>query len=132
MILYKKIILEKGEIEIFEPWSTYLYSTLFSFEVEHKLQQLEPNSLLVPIHLEKTFIEVIEKSLQKLLALGYSAPTHRALSRHGSRYMIITMNDHKYWVNYRTELFGIISYGIFSVIQHLRNLSQMESKDTNG
>lgn len=120
--MYTKLILSNGSIELHGPWRSYMYSSLFLFKLKYSLDSEKSDEMIIPKHLEKTLIEQIELELKKLLEY-YTPPRNSDFCKHRSRYMLIELEQSKYWVNYRTDLLGMTSYGLFYILKELKELS---------
>lgn len=120
--MYTKLILSNGSIELYGPWRNYIYYSLFLFKLEHSLEVTRNDEIIIPKSLEKELINQIGFELKKLLE--YHTPPHnRDFNKHRSRYMLIEFDQLKYWVNYRTDILGITSYGLFYIFKTLNELS---------
>ncbi|NJO02616.1 MAG: hypothetical protein HC880_13865 [Bacteroidia bacterium] len=90
----------------------YLYSSLFEYAVENKLDIWTEDEFVVrPEDLDE-LIKLCELSMKDLLAKFYKEPSQRQISKNSARYKKINIANEEYVVDYRLDPVGREVVGI--------------------
>jgi hypothetical protein len=120
-----KIKLENKEIELVDVWFNYLYPYLVRFSLKNGISiEWKNHIILIPKDIEEEFNMVLKDSLRELLFECYQEPTQKQRSKNSSRYQKIIFENKTYILNYRTDIVGIIGYGLDYLIKETTALSK--------
>lgn len=116
-----KLILKNKEIELVDVWFNYLYSYLIRFCVSHNLGiEWKNDKIFIEKHIQPKFNIMLEEALQQLLSECYKEPSQKDRSKNSSRYQKINFKGTTYILNYRTDIIGIVGYGLNYLISETR------------
>jgi len=114
--------LKNKDIELTDIWFKYLYPSLVRFSITKNISIEWKNELIeIPEQHTKALIMLLEKNLIELLNECYTIPTQKQRSKNSSRYKKINFEKKEYVVNYRTDVVGIVCYGLNYLIEEIKN-----------
>lgn len=117
---------EDKKVELVDVWFKYLYSYLIRFCISKKIGIEWKNDIIcIPNIYKQDFIILLKKIFEELMNECYVEPTQKQLSKNSSRYKKVTYYDRMFRLNYRTDIVGIIGYGLHYLIM------EFESDESN-
>jgi hypothetical protein len=120
-----KIKTEDKEIELVEVWFKYLYSYLIRFCISNNLGIEWKNDIIfISKENQPKFKIMLEESLQHLLSDCYREPTQKERTKNSSRYQKIDFKGVTYFLNYRTDIIGIIGYALDYLIKETKPIKE--------
>jgi hypothetical protein len=109
--------LENKKIELYSVWYEYLYPYLVRFTIRNKIRDQWKNDFItIPIEYQEEFNKMLENVLDELLEECYIEPNQRQRTRHPGAFQKIEFKEKLYVLNYRTDIVGIIGYGLHYLI----------------
>ena len=110
------------EIELADIWFKYLYPELVRFSISNGIG-IEWKNNIIEISEQNTqqLVNLLEKNLKELLDECYKEPPHKQISKNPSRFKKIYFNEKEYVLNYRTDIVGIVGYGLSYLILEVKN-----------
>jgi len=111
-----KLRLLNKEIELTEIRYKYLYSYLLRFCLKNNIyKEWNGEIITIPMNLESEFRRLIEIALLDLLESCYKEPSLKEIMKYPNRFEKITIKNELYIINYRTDMVGIIAFGLYHI-----------------